>query len=230
MFNDFIAKITPEQRIGAKFGRWTIVGIERRIVGKSRWPHPFAICECDCGNRKTVILGTVVCGKSKSCGCYNREVASKQTKHGLSRQGKRHPMYALWLSMRSRCNNPNMSCYDSYGGRGIFVSARWSQFDVFLADMGERPFKGATVERIDNGKCYAWWNCRWATRAEQCRNQRSNHWVTWHGETLILEDWANRFKIVAATLLGAINRHGEQEAMRRSEQRFKTGKRWAKHV
>lgn len=35
-------------------------------------------------------------------------------------------------------------------------------------------------------------NCRWATRAEQSRNRRTNIMITIDGETLCAQDWAVR--------------------------------------
>jgi hypothetical protein len=60
---------------------------------------------------------------------------------------------------------------DDYTYKGVPVCDRWSTFENFLADMGERP-PGHTLDRIDNTKGYAPSNCRWATVSEQNRNQR----------------------------------------------------------
>ena len=40
--------------------------------------------------------------------------------------------------------------------------------------MGDRPFDGAEIDRIDNNKGYYKDNCRWVTRKQNARNTRLN--------------------------------------------------------
>jgi hypothetical protein len=80
------------------------------------------------------------------------------------------PTYRTWWAMIQRCTYPKHPGWKYYGGRGIRVCKRWMTFVNFLADMGERP-AGKTLDRIKNGRGYWKSNCRWATRAEQRRNQ-----------------------------------------------------------
>lgn len=202
--------IPAEHRIGHKFGRLLITGIVKRLLGKSVWPTAYARCLCDCGAEATIAVHTIVRGRSRSCGCLNREVASGRAKHGL----RRHPLYSVWLGMKNRCNNPNGTNYNRYGERGIYVSARWYSFPNFLSDMGERPSPRHTIERINNDGPYAWWNCRWATRFEQGHNTSVNRWITFGGESHILSDWARLFGVNQSTLHTAIDRRGETVAMR----------------
>lgn len=91
-----------------------------------------------------------------------------------------HPLYYVWQAMRARCNNPGATAYNHYGGRGIRVCARWDDFHVFAADMGDRP-EGYTLDRVDVNGDYSPLNCRWASRKEQQRNMRCNSWVTIDG-------------------------------------------------
>lgn len=102
--------------------------------------------------------------------------------------------YHSWMAMRARCLNPNASDYGYYGGRGITICARWDRFENFLEDLGERP-PGKTLERIDNDGNYEPGNVRWATKSEQCRNTRQNHYLTHDGETLLISDWAKRLGV-----------------------------------
>lgn len=75
-----------------------------------------------------------------------------------------------WRGMRNRCDNPSYWSYKHYGGRGITYDPRWKDFGEFLADMGERPGKEYSLDRIDNNGNYTKENCRWITQKEQVNN------------------------------------------------------------
>lgn len=110
-----------------------------------------------------------------------RKLASytgKQTssyKHGWANT----PTYWSWNAMRSRCYDPRNASYQGYGGRGITVCDRWrDSFEAFLEDMGERPSKDYSIDRIDPSGNYESANCRWLTRAEQnARRKDPGGWI-----------------------------------------------------
>lgn len=87
---------------------------------------------------------------------------------------KKHPLYAVWGSMKKRCNNPNEKCFKHYGGRGIKVCPEWNSFKTFLCDMEHGYKKGLHLDRIDNNKGYSKDNCRWSTPSENCSNRRNS--------------------------------------------------------
>lgn len=108
--------------------------------------------------------------------------------------------WTVWCSMKQRCSNPKAVQFANYGGRGIQVCQRWMKFDNFLADMGFRPSREHSLDRIDNSKGYSPDNCRWATHQEQQRNIRTNVRVTFQGLDLTVAEWSAKTGIPASAL------------------------------
>jgi hypothetical protein len=85
---------------------------------------------------------------------------------------RRHPVYAVWNTMRQRAQNPRNKQYKDYGGRGIWLSPKWNTFEGFWADMEAGYEPGLTIERIDNDGPYTAENCCWATQSAQNKNKK----------------------------------------------------------
>jgi hypothetical protein len=71
--------------------------------------------------------------------------------------------------------NPNNRAYANYGGRGITVCDRWlgpEGLAHFIEDMGERPGKRYTLDRVNNEEGYSPENCQWRTWDAQAKNKR----------------------------------------------------------
>jgi hypothetical protein len=116
----------------------------------------------------------------------------------------RHPLYTTWKNMHSRCSNPRDIGYHQYGGRGIAVCERWSDFSAFAGDisetLGPRP-EGHSLDRIDNDGNYCIENVRWADRKAQGRNTSKNRVIEGPGgEKLTLVEWAEKSGIGRATI------------------------------
>jgi len=146
-------------------------------------------CTCSCGNEQYVRSASLRSGKTKSCGCLQKESAAKHivtTKKHSTHKLSDSNEHAIWQAMKQRCHNPNNRQYKNYGGRGIYVCDRWKEsFENFYSDMGPKP-QGLTLDRIDNNGPYTPENCHWTTPKEQARNLRKNRIVTYKGRTLPL--------------------------------------------
>lgn len=173
--------------IGQKFGRWTVVGKSER-----RGDHYWSECRCECGKTKSVEASTLVTGKSVSCGCFRLErLREKLVKHGMSGT----LTYVSWSAMILRCKSTT-----GYFDRGIKVCKRWNKIENFIKDMGLRPSKDYSIERIDNDGNYCKSNCKWATRKEQQNNRTITVFVVVFGERLSVPQAAEKFHIPQGNL------------------------------
>ena len=119
----------------------------------------------------------------------------QKERHGETKGGKKSSEYCIWRGIKTRCLNPNCKSFKSYGDRGIGLSQEWYSFSSFFQDMGRRPSKNHSIERIDNNLGYSKENCEWATMKQQTRNKRSNILISLNGETMCLKDMANKYSI-----------------------------------
>lgn len=168
--------------IGQRFGQLTILRYKENRGKARQW-----VCLCDCGGKSIVQTGNLVSGHSKTCGCGNKKI------NRLSMTSKSE--YASWYSMLMRCTNVTGEFYKHYGGRGIEVCNRWKTFELFIKDMGYKPGKNHSIERLDNNGDYEPGNCVWATQKTQARNTRRNFVIEYKGEKKCLAEWCEIFGI-----------------------------------
>lgn len=135
---------------------------------------PTKICyEC----KQTKLVTEFITGKNicKPCKRLYRQNRKKLPSYHLLER-------SVWHEMRKRCHATYSKDYPRYGGRGIVICDRWlNSFDCFLEDMGERPSKNHSIERIDNDGNYEPGNCKWATPVEQARNRKGTLQLPYQG-------------------------------------------------
>ncbi len=159
-----------ENVFGNEYGRWLVVNNDPDIRTKKRRS---VICKCSCKEQtiREVSLVDLKMGKSNSCGCLQREMASKANiTHGLTK----HPLYNIWGLMVGRCYNKKGLQYKDYGGRGISVCDEWKYkpelFIKWCLDNGWE--KGLEIDRENNDGNYEPNNCRFVTSQTNIINMR----------------------------------------------------------
>lgn len=181
-----------------------------REVGRKNG-HVLWLCKCDCGGKIETISSSLLNGKTKSCGCLLNESRIKNhTSHGLSsRNGKKTPLYSVWLMMRQRCLNKKNKYYKRYGGRGIYICEKWNDYAVFYEWAIENGYKKRlTIERKDNNGPYDPKNCKWTTYKEQGRNTRRNRLISFCGKTKTLVEWGETIGLSTEVIRQRIDRYG----------------------
>jgi hypothetical protein len=159
--------------VGQKFYDWLVIAPALPKKNETYW-----LCRCKCGKEIEVGGKNLRYGRSKSCGCATKEM------HGRSYTIE----YATFRGMVMRCTNPNNKNWHLYGGKGVKVE--WKSFDSFHRDMGDRPSRLHSIDRINGDGNYSKTNCRWATAQEQARNMKVNRLITANGITHCLAKWA----------------------------------------
>lgn len=226
--------------IRVKYNKLTIIEEAPPKEATNGYMEDYVLVECDCGNKKVIRKYSVVKGKTKSCGCLQKERASLSSKiHGHTK----HPFYMRWYSMLDRCTNVNSTSYPNYGGRGIEVCERWSDKELgfinFIEDMGI-PEDKLTLDRINVNLGYFKENCRWADYSVQGFNKRPSgktksgvvgvYWLKscnkWEasikkdGKKIYLGIFEDIDEAISCRKLAEIELFGEESVKYRTSERF----------
>lgn len=178
--------------LGQTFSRLTVVGRETSDGARHKWR-----CVCSCGNQTVVRSDHLRQGHTRSCGCIKARSGGERN----------DPLHAVWQAMKARCLNPTDPSYPNYGGRGIKICERWlASFEAFCADMGPRPSRDHSIERDENEGDYEPANCRWATRAEQSNNRRTNRLLSVRDRTMTMREWEKENGLKEHTIKGRLKR------------------------
>ena len=168
---------------GDRLGKWTVL----EILPTKPYQKRTVSCVCDCANVGVVRVLQLVNGLSRSCGCLR----GRTPEEGENTTGSIGRLRRIWMTMRTRCENPKVANYKWYGGSGVTVCSDWQSCDAFMEWSLANGYKDwLTIDRIDANKGYSPDNCKWSTIAEQKRSKRRKHIITAYGETKMVAEWA----------------------------------------
>lgn len=189
-----------EDLTGRRFGSLVVLGRGGTYSsGNIYWR-----CLCDCGNYTNTAGTSLKTGRSVSCGrcSASKRATERNFKHG----GFGTRLYEIWRQMHRRCYGENTKAYPLYGGRGITVCDEWKEYKSFEKWALENGYSdGLTIDRIDVNGNYCPDNCRWATVKQQANNRRSNHLVSYNGETHTVSEWADKYSVNQVKLWNRLN-------------------------
>jgi len=106
-----------------------------------------------------------------------------------------------WHNMKARCRAADKGLHkDAKTYKNIYFEERWLVFENFLEDMGERPSKEYTLDRLNNRKWYSKENCKWSTRKEQSKNRSVTRFYSIDGVSKCLQEWCDIYDIDPTTV------------------------------
>lgn len=153
---------------GKRFGRLVAI----KDVGRTRWGQCLWHCICDCGNTKTIVVKHLTSGKTRSCGCLQKEKASATQIAWLRSKKGKYTKTVKEIALKNMYRN-----YKSMATkRGLEFDLTREQFDNFTSwechYCGAKPtgrsyltarpdgvHKANGIDRVDNAKGYVLGNC-----------------------------------------------------------------------
>ena len=183
---------------GRKFHRLTVI---RQSPKRDKDGVPLWECKCSCKSKKIVLVRSysLKTGNTKSCGCIQRELASKLgSSHMIYKTDTDRHLASIYRGMMARCYDERNQSYASYGGRGISICSEWLNDMWKFIEWGREGYKpGLEIDRIDPNGNYCPENCRWLTHRDQQRNKRNNRVIVVDGVKGFLYDWMIRIPAFA---------------------------------
>lgn len=94
--------------VNQKFGRLIVI----KLVSENQYRQTFWLCKCDCGKEVVVRSNSLQSGHTKSCGCLQREIASKQINKNNPnyKDGHVKAIFELKEKIRRRDNYTCQNC------------------------------------------------------------------------------------------------------------------------
>ena len=169
-------------------GRITLTGVT--VQKNNGWLIEYV---CDCGNKGWSTrsgLQKSIGNKNRACKACARRIrniqegdeliarlrkqSEKVAGHPLCKNAEEREVLKIMVNAKLRCTSKR-PIYANWNGRGIkfLFSTPYEAMRWIIDNLGPRPSKQHSIDRIDNDRHYEAGNLRWATRSEQNSNKRA---------------------------------------------------------
>jgi hypothetical protein len=151
-----------KDRIGNVYGRWIIISYDHS--GKNN--VSFYLCRCQCGKEAIIEYASLQKGKSKSCGCLQKD--SRSEPHLVSARSVYNANYSNGCSFDKFLELSQESCY--YCG-----SPPANRYNTYVNSKNEKKANGLTVP--DGRAHQAWFIYNGLDRLDPSKNHNEDNVV-----------------------------------------------------
>lgn len=161
-----------DEYVGKKFGRFTILSILDKKIGK----EVGCMVRCDCGNEKEMPLTKVINGVVMTCGaCYY----GLPNSHDPVLHDRCIQLSKKYQNIVRRCEDPYYDDFHNYGGRGIEVTVTKREFVELFYRNEFSVNNNMQIDRINNDGNYDVGNMRLVNVIENQSNRLFNYNLTY---------------------------------------------------
>lgn len=160
-----------------KYNRWTIL----QKFKDSKTKRIKAECVCDCGNKKVVDFYTILSGKSKSCGCLQKERTAKARRIDL-----KNKKFGKLLVLYRNKTNPKWVCKCDCGK---IINVTTSNLTTGNSkSCGCTSAQNLTTHGRYKHPCYV----HWRSMRQRCLNTNSSDYLNYGKRGIsICKEWDN---------------------------------------
>ena len=110
--------------IGMKINKWTVLNLKKMDTGEKQ--RLFAICECECGTIKPVLVKNLIKNRSKDCGCGRKKTVGENFSKDLTGQKFGKLLVLEALGERSKTGHKLYRCLCDCGNEIILQTNQLS--------------------------------------------------------------------------------------------------------
>ncbi len=157
---------------GLKFNRWTVIKFDKRVEFSKPGSYGYYwLCQCICGNIKSIESSGLKSGNTSSCGCFKRESLLCKNKE-IAALNKIYSTYKTGAINRGLNFNLTKSELYKIVYSNCYLCTRKPSNTLNLKQLNYKLIYNG-IDRIDNNKGYSIDNCKPCCFI--CNAMKTNH-------------------------------------------------------